>query len=96
MRCAQQPDGVRRIGVLMNFEANEPEGQAREMAFVHGLQKLGWTEGGNFQIDSRWAGDDADRNRQYSAELVALAPDIILASASAGVAALQFPEIVGV
>ena len=53
------------------------------------MQHLGWTEGNNIQIDTRWAGDDADRERQYSAELVALAPDVILASDSPSVAALQ-------
>jgi putative ABC transport system substrate-binding protein len=86
---AQQSERMRRIGVLMNFEAGEPEGQARELAFAQGLQKFGWTEGGNVQIDTRWAADDADRDRRYSAELVALAPDVILASASPSVAALQ-------
>jgi putative ABC transport system substrate-binding protein len=86
---AQTTRRMRRIGVLMNFEADEPEGQAREIAFAQELQKLGWTEGRNVQIDTRWAADDADRNRRYSAELVALAPDLILASASPSVAALQ-------
>jgi putative ABC transport system substrate-binding protein len=86
---AQQPERMRRIGVLMNFEAGEPEGQARELAFAQGLQKFGWTEGDNVQIDVRWAADDADRDRRYSDELVALAPDVILASASPTVLALQ-------
>jgi putative tryptophan/tyrosine transport system substrate-binding protein len=84
---AQQTERMRRIGVLMNGAADDPEGQARAMAFVQGLKKLGWTEGGNVQIDTRWA-TDADRNK-YSAELVALAPDVLLASASPSVAALQ-------
>jgi len=86
---AQQPERMHRIGVLMNFEAGEPEGQARELAFAQGLQKFGWTEGDNVQIDTRWAADDADRDRRYSAELVALAPEVILASASPSVVALQ-------
>ena len=86
---AQQPERIKRIGVLMSFEASDPEGQARKTAFVQRLQHLGWTEGNNIQIDTRWAGDDADRERQYSAELVALAPDVILASDSPSVAALQ-------
>jgi putative tryptophan/tyrosine transport system substrate-binding protein len=85
---AQQPERMRRIGVLMSVAADDPEGQARETAFVQGLKKLGWTGGGNIRIDTRW-GTDADRDRQYSAELVALAPDVLLASASPSVAALQ-------
>ena len=86
---AQATDRMRRIGVLMNFASDDPEGQAREMAFAQGLQKLGWTAGGNVQIVIRWAADDADRNRRYAAELVALAPDVVLASTSPSIAALQ-------
>jgi putative ABC transport system substrate-binding protein len=86
---AQQPKGIRRIGVLMNFRANDPEGQARVTAFVHGSQRLGWTEGSNVRFDIRWAQDVTDGSRRYSEELVALAPDVILASASPSVAALQ-------
>jgi putative ABC transport system substrate-binding protein len=84
---AQQGERMRRIGMLLNFEASE--GQARKKAFTQGLQNLGWTEGGNVQIDARWAGDDADRTRRYAAELVALEPDVILASPSPSVAELQ-------
>jgi putative ABC transport system substrate-binding protein len=73
----------------MDFEAGKPEGQVRQMAFAQGLQHLGWTEGNNIQIDTRWAGDDADRERRFAAELVAMAPDVILASTSSSVAALQ-------
>jgi putative tryptophan/tyrosine transport system substrate-binding protein len=86
---ARQNDQIRRIGVLMNFPSDDEEGQARLRAFVQALQKLGWTEGGNVRIDTRWAADDADRYRQYSEELVTLTPDVILASASPSVAALQ-------
>jgi putative ABC transport system substrate-binding protein len=86
---AQATDRMRRIGVLMHFEADEPEGQMRAMAFAQGLKTLGWTEGSNVHIDTRWSADDADRGRRYSAELVALAPHVILASASPSVAALQ-------
>jgi putative ABC transport system substrate-binding protein len=83
---AQQPE--RRIGVLMSFPADDPEGQARLRAFVEGLQHLGWTDGRNVKIEVRWPVGDADRSR--SAEgLVALAPDVILASTSSSVAALQ-------
>ena len=60
--------------------ADDPEGQARIAAFLQGLQELGWTDGRNVRIDTRWGAGDADRNRRYAAELVALAPDVILAS----------------
>ena len=83
---AQQPK--RRIGVLMSMAADDPEGQARFAAFLDGLQKLGWTNGRNVRIDTRWPLGDGDRSRSAE-ELVALAPDLILASASASVAALQ-------
>lgn len=86
---AQQPSGMRRVGVLMNFGPDEPEGRSREKAFVQGLQKLGWRNGSNLQIHSRWAAGDADLYRRYSVELVALAPDVILAGGSPSVAALQ-------
>ena len=54
----------------MNFRTDEPEGQARVKAFTQGLQKLGWSEGSNLQIDTRWTGDDPGLNRRYAAELV--------------------------
>jgi putative tryptophan/tyrosine transport system substrate-binding protein len=85
---AQQTERMRRVGVLMSIAADDPEAQARVIAFAQGLKKLGWTEGSNVQIDTRWA-TDADLDRQYSAELVALAPDVLLAAASPSVAALQ-------
>jgi putative ABC transport system substrate-binding protein len=80
---AQQPDRMRRIGVLMNLVADDPEGQARIAAFHQGLQEWGWSVGRNVRIDVRWETGDADRIRRYATELVALAPDVILASASA-------------
>jgi putative ABC transport system substrate-binding protein len=86
---AQQADRMRRVGVLMNGAADDPEGQARLAAFLQGLQELGWIDGRNVRIDYRWTAADADRIRTYAAELVALAPDVILASASQSVAALQ-------
>jgi putative tryptophan/tyrosine transport system substrate-binding protein len=86
---AQQPSGMRRVGMLMNFGPDEPEGRSREEAFVQGLQNLGWRNGGNLQIDTRWAANDAELYRRYSAELVALAPDVILAGGSPSLAALQ-------
>ena len=86
---AQQPERMRRIGVLMNRAANAPEGQARLAAFHQGLQELGWSDGRNIRIDTRWGEDDVDRERRYAAELIALAPDILLASGTLSVAALQ-------
>src|SRR5262245_24776375 len=77
---AQQGGAMRRIGVLMILAADDPEGQGRLTAFAQGLQELGWSVGRNVQIDYRWGAGDADRTRSYAAELVALAPDVILAS----------------
>jgi putative ABC transport system substrate-binding protein len=76
---AQQSERVRRIGVLMSTAADDPEGRARIAAFLGGLQQLGWTDGHNAQIEIRWPRSDAEA-RQYAAELVALAPDVILAT----------------
>jgi ABC-type uncharacterized transport system substrate-binding protein len=76
---AQQGERIRRIGVLHSLASDDPEGQARLTAFVQGLQELGWTDGRNVRIDYRWAAGDAERARRYAAELVALAPDVILA-----------------
>jgi putative ABC transport system substrate-binding protein len=73
----------------MNRAADDPEGQGRVAAFQRALQRLGWTDGRNMRIDIRWGEDDVDRERRYAAELVALAPDIILAAGSLSVAALQ-------
>ena len=86
---AQQPERMRRIGVLMSVAADDPEGQARIAAFVHGLQQLGWIDDRNVRIDTRWGAGDADRYRSYAAELVALAPDVILASGGSVVGALR-------
>jgi putative ABC transport system substrate-binding protein len=85
---AQQGARMRRIGVLMNL-ADDAEGQARKVAFLQGLQQLGWTDGGNVRIDFRFAAGDAGHFQRYAEELLALAPDIILASAIASVQALQ-------
>jgi putative tryptophan/tyrosine transport system substrate-binding protein len=86
---AQQSDKLLRIGVLMNLAADDPEGQTRIAAFVQGLQQLGWTEGRNVRIDYRWGAGDAERFRRYAAELVALAPDVMMASGATVVALLQ-------
>jgi putative ABC transport system substrate-binding protein len=76
---AQQPDRVRRIGVLMNLTAADPEGQARLAAFLQALQRSGWTDSHNVRIETRWSAGDPDRARTYAAELVTLTPDVILA-----------------
>jgi putative ABC transport system substrate-binding protein len=86
---AEQPGRMRRIGVLMNFAADDPEGQARIAAFHQGLQERSWTLGRNARIDVRWGAVDAESSRRYAAEVVGLAPDVILASASAAMGALQ-------
>ena len=67
-------------GVLMPFTADDAEGQARLLAFAQGLQQLGWAVGGNREIDTRWSAGDAEPNRTYAAELLALTPDVILAN----------------
>jgi putative ABC transport system substrate-binding protein len=77
---AQQGERMRRIGVLMNLASDDAEGQARNAAFLQGLQESGWTVGRNVRIDYRWAAGNADRTRKYAAELVEIAPDVILAS----------------
>ena len=86
---AQQGERMRRIGFLMNTTADDPEGQARIAAFHQGLQEWGWTLGRNARIDVRWGAFDADSSRHYATELVALAPEVIVASASAAMGALQ-------
>ncbi len=86
---AQQADRMRRVGVLVNRIPGDPEEQARLAAFLQGLQELGWADGRNVRIDYRWAADKADRLRTFAAELVTLAPDVILTSSSQSVAALQ-------
>jgi ABC-type uncharacterized transport system substrate-binding protein len=85
---AQQGERVRRIGILHTPAADDPEGQARNTALLHGLAQFGWTDGRNVRIETRWAAGDADRIRRYVAELVALAPDVIVATGSATVGPL--------
>jgi putative ABC transport system substrate-binding protein len=86
---AQQSDQIRRIGVLMNLAAGDPEGQTRIGAFIRALQQLGWIDGRNARIDTRWGAGDADSFRRHAAELVALAPNVILAATSPAVGALH-------
>jgi putative tryptophan/tyrosine transport system substrate-binding protein len=86
---AQQQERVRRIGVLMPYAADDREGQARMTALQQALAELGWTDGRNAHIDTRWGAGDADRYRQCAVELVALAPDVIVALTATVTAALQ-------
>jgi putative ABC transport system substrate-binding protein len=85
---AQQPERMRRIGVFNAQAASDPDAQANMTAFLQGMQQLGWTEGRNVRIDHRWAGGDPANIRKYAAELVALAPDVILASGATTTAPL--------
>jgi putative tryptophan/tyrosine transport system substrate-binding protein len=85
---AQQPDRMRRVGVLMTTAADDPEGQARIAAFLQGLQQWGWTVGGNVRIDIRFSADNA-ATRKHANDLASLAPDVILANSSAAVGPLH-------
>jgi ABC-type uncharacterized transport system substrate-binding protein len=85
---AQQPGEMRRIGVLMPVAAGDPAAQARLVAFVQGLQEQGWTVGRNVQLDIRWAAGEPELFRRYAAELVELAPDVILGAVTTSVRAL--------
>jgi putative tryptophan/tyrosine transport system substrate-binding protein len=85
---AQQAERMRLVGVLTNLADNDPEGQARHAAFLKGLQELGWLEGRNLRVEYRGTAGEASRGRTYAAELVALAPDVILTTGSAGLAPL--------
>src|SRR5262245_10476971 len=87
--AAQQPERMRRIGVLMNTAADEPESQARLAAFMQGLQELGWAVGRNMRIDYRWSVGDVARLRKDATELVALGPEVILAGVGSTTQALQ-------
>ena len=79
---AQQAERVRRIGLFTNLAADDAESQAQNAAFLQALQQLGWTNGANVRIDFRFGAGDAERNRRYASELVALAPDVIVATGS--------------
>jgi ABC-type uncharacterized transport system substrate-binding protein len=85
---AQQGERMRRIGVFMNLASDDAEGQARNAAFLQGLQQSGWTVSRNVQIDYRWSAGDAELFRRHAAELAVLAPDVILATGSATVGPL--------
>jgi len=85
---AQQPERMRRVGVLMNLGSDDAEAQARNAAFLQSLQELGWTVGRNVRIEYRWGAGDAELFRRHASELVALAPDVILAGGGAVVPSL--------
>src|SRR5215510_4717232 len=84
-----QAERMRRIGLLIPFAEDNPVGQARLAAFLQGLQQLGWADGSNVRIDTRWGAGDAHLTRTYAMELVALGPDVIMAFTSAAVAPLR-------
>jgi putative ABC transport system substrate-binding protein len=86
---AQQGERMRRIGVLVNLAEGDPEGEARVAAFRRALQQFGWTDRHNVRIDYRWAAGEAQSFHRYAEELVALAPDIVLASSTPSIQALQ-------
>jgi putative ABC transport system substrate-binding protein len=86
---AQQTDRVRRIGVLMGLAESDPEAKVRAAVFEHALQELGWTRGRSTRMDYRWAPGDVEQTRAAAAELLRLAPDVILAHATPATAALQ-------
>ena len=89
--AALAQDGVRtrKLGILVNLDSDDAEGNARIKAFTQELDKRGWIEGGNLHTEIRWAGESAERYREYAKELIAFEPDVLLASASPSVAALQ-------
>jgi putative ABC transport system substrate-binding protein len=86
---AQQPERMRRIGVLMDRDANDPDAKARVSAFAQGLAELGWTDGRNARMDVRWAGVDINRMRAFAQELVGLQPDIIVTNTTPATVAVQ-------
>jgi putative tryptophan/tyrosine transport system substrate-binding protein len=86
---AQQADRMRLIGVLTNLAEDDPEGRVRYATFRQALQDLGWTIGRNLRIEYRWGGNDPGLYRKYAAELVALAPDVLLAGGGLAVRPLQ-------
>src|SRR5262249_40968217 len=86
---AQQSERMRRIGVLVGLPADDEEAQARNAAFLQGLAELGWSVGRNIRIDTRWGASDGDRIRRFAADLITLAPDVILANGASIVSPLR-------
>jgi putative ABC transport system substrate-binding protein len=82
---AQQPERIRRIGMLTGLASDDHEAQARNAAFLRALKELGWTVGRNIRIDFRWGPGNADLYRRHAAELVALAPDVILTNGTTAI-----------
>ena len=80
---AQQEERVRRVGALMTFAADDAVATVRNAAFLQGLERAGWTVGRNLRIEYRWAAGNADAQRKHAEELIALDPDVILATGSA-------------
>src|SRR5262245_47952162 len=94
---AQQGERMRRIGVLVSLPADDPQAQVRNAALLQGLQELGWTVGRNVRIDFRWGAGNADRIRRDATELVALAPDVLLAPGTSTLEPLlQAPRVVAI
>jgi putative tryptophan/tyrosine transport system substrate-binding protein len=89
MARAQQTDRMRRVGLVMGWDENDPEAKGRLSAFTQGLAELGWTDGRNVRMDVRWAAANADRARMYAKELVDLQPDVILTDTTPITAAVQ-------
>jgi ABC-type uncharacterized transport system substrate-binding protein len=86
---AQQPERMRRIGLLLGFPESDVEGEASVTAFQRGLQELGWSEGRNIRIDIRWPGGDPDKARTFAKELVSASPDLIVPTSNLVTAILQ-------
>jgi putative tryptophan/tyrosine transport system substrate-binding protein len=86
---AQQPGRIRRVGVLMAFDENDPEAKAYLSGFTQGLAELGWTDGRNLRMDVRWAAGNVERMRMFAKELLDLQPDVILAHGTPETAAFQ-------
>src|SRR6516162_2256452 len=86
---AQQRERIRRIGVFLPSAANDPESMSRVTALSQALQELGWTDGRNVRIDFRWGAGDAEQYRKMAAELIALAPDVVVTVGTLAVSALQ-------
>ena len=86
---AQQPDGIRRIGVLMGISDSDPEAKPRAEALQTGLRELGWTEGRNIHLDYRWTAGDPDQAQQFAKEIVALKPTVIVVHSTPAVKALR-------
>jgi putative ABC transport system substrate-binding protein len=86
---AQQSNEIRHLGILTNLASDDPIGNGRIAALVQGLRELGWTDGHNLRIDTRWGADNADSSRRYAAQLLALAPDVFFAATTVNVEALR-------